>query len=372
MVILAEDRGNTNISKPATLNHTKWEKDITRKIEVFVSVVSVIRKCVSLSLLLIFLQSFWYLRNYLTNDGYDNIYITKQFEEMDNEAKKNGRESVLPLTKLESDKYVNSLSFKLNSTELSYSKLGLIQVLLHFLFWLLVITFDYTLYNILSMVQEYGNIEIKMNSSSEVKIDVNGDGIMAEFYKILVNPYNLHNRVSKTHAIGPCLPHPQEPSSSTIPVFVILYIIALAIVLLRAYGMRLRRKVSAYYCPEQELARLDYLHKKIRHRRVGFLKFLRQQIKSAHKEEQVKNQLRFSSWLAFNFPFIAQILPKKEKLECTSCGQRDTSFNKIQLTKCTGEKGGMKCGAVYCEECFTVLHETCPLCSTNENVVFRY
>ncbi|XP_060593888.1 DC-STAMP domain-containing protein 2-like isoform X2 [Ruditapes philippinarum] len=371
MVISGEFSGNTNVSKPATAIQHEVEKDIGGKLDIFDSVMSATRLCISLSLFLIFLQSFWYLRNYLAKDGYDNIYITKQFKQMDKEAGKNGRETVLPLKPREREEYVDTVSFKLNSTELSYSKLGLIQVLLHFLLCVLIVSFDYALYYMLNMVKEYGNLEIEIKSSGRVKIYVNGDGPVAEFYKLLVNPYNLDRSFNRTLDIEPCLPEPRGPSGSMIPVFIVLYIIALAVVLLRAYGMRLRRKVSAYYCPEQELARLDYLHKKIRHRRVGFLKFLRQQIKSAHKEEQVKNQLRFSTWLAFNFPILAQILPKKEKLECTSCGQRDTSFNKVQLTKCTGEKGGMTCDAVYCEECFTVLQKTCPLCSMNENVVLR-
>ncbi|XP_060593889.1 DC-STAMP domain-containing protein 2-like [Ruditapes philippinarum] len=371
MVISGEFSGNANVSKPATAIQHEVEKDIGGKLNIFDSIISTTRFCVSLSLFLIFLKTFWYLRNYLAKDGYDNIYITKQFKQMDKEAGENGRETVLPLKPREREEYVDTVSFKLNSTELSYSKLGLIQVLLHFLLCVLIVSFDYALYYMLNMVKEYGNLEIEIKSSGRVKIDVNGDGPVAEFYKLLVNPYNLDRSFNRTLDIEPCLPEPRRPSGSMIPVFIVLYIIALAVVLLRAYGMRLRRKVSAYYCPEQELARLDYLHKKIRHRRVGFLKFLRQQIKSAHKEDQVKNQLRFSTWLAFNFPILAQILPKKEKLECTSCGQRDTSFNKVQLTKCTGEKGGMTCDAVYCEECFTALQKTCPLCSMNENVVLR-
>ncbi|XP_045210098.2 DC-STAMP domain-containing protein 2-like [Mercenaria mercenaria] len=371
MVVSGEFSGTANVSKPAEAIQAEVEKDIGGKLDAFDSVMSVVRKCLSLSLFLIFIQSFWYLRNYLAKDGYDNIYITKQFKQMDKEAEKNGRETVLPLKTREKDEYVNTSSIKLNATEISYSKLGLIQVLLHFLLYILVIIFDYALYYILYLVREYGDIELEIESRGRVQIVVAGNGPVAEFYKLLVRGYNLDRGFNMTLDIEPCLPEPREPSGAMIPVFLILYFIALAVVLLRAYGMRLRRKVSAYYCQEQELARLDYLHKKIRHKRVGFLKFLRQQIKSTHKEEQVKNQLRFSSWLAFNFPFIAQFLPKKIKLECTSCGQQETSFNKVKLAKCNGTKGGVQCDAVYCEECYIALQEICPLCSSNDIVVLR-
>ncbi|XP_053408993.1 DC-STAMP domain-containing protein 2-like isoform X2 [Mercenaria mercenaria] len=364
MNVSGEVSGNANVSKPAEAIQAEVEKDIGGKLDV-------VRKCLSLSLFLIFIQSVWYLRNYLAKDGYDNIYITKQFKQMDKEAEKNGRETVLPLKTREKDEYVNTSSIKLNATEISYSKLGLIQVLLHFLLYVLVIIFDYALYYILYLVREYGDIELEIESRGRVQIVVAGNGPVAEFYKLIVRGYNLDRGFNMTLDIEPCLPEPREPSAAMIPVFLILYFIALAVVLLRAYGMRLRRKVSAYYCQEQELARLDYLHKKIRHKRVGFLKFLRQQIKSTHKEEQVKNQLRFSSWLAFNCPFIAQFLPKKIKLGCTSCGQRETSFNKVKLTECNGTKGGVRCDPVYCEECYTSLQQICPLCSSNNTVVLR-
>ncbi|XP_045210097.2 DC-STAMP domain-containing protein 2-like [Mercenaria mercenaria] len=338
-------------------SNTEVRKDKEGKLDAFDTAMSVIRKCLSLSLLLVFLMSFWYLRNYLAKDDYDNIYITKQFKEIDKEAEKNGRETVLPLKTREKSEYVNTLSFKLNSTEVSNSKIGLIQVLLHFLLCILIIIFDCVLYYILNLVREYGDIELEIESRGHVKIVVEGSGPIADFYN-----NSLGQGFNMTFDTGPCLPEPKEPSVAVVPVVLVLYVIALAVVLLRAYGMRLRRKVSAYYYPEQELARLDYLHKKIRHRRLGFLIFLRQQIRSTHKEEQVKNKFRFSSWLAFNCPFIAQILPRRNRVECTGCGQRETSLSKVKLTKCNGIKGGVHCDAVYCKECYTALQETCPLC----------
>lgn len=371
IIITGEFTGDTNVSKPAAAIQAEVEEDIGGKLDVFDSIMSIARKCLSLSLILIFLQSFWYLRNYLAKDGYDNIYITRQFRELDDEAKKNARETVLPLKDRENDEYVNTASIKLNMTELSYSKLGLIQVMLHFLLCVLVITFDYALFYILNLIKKYGDIELEIESHDHVMIAVQGSGPVADFYRVMVKGYNLDRNFTSKLDVEPCLPKPRQPSGAMIPAFLIMYLITLAVVILRAYGMRLRRKVSAYYCPEQELARLDYLHKKIRHKRVGFLKFLRQQIMSSHKEEHVKNKLRLSSWIAFNLPFLSQFIPQKEKMECTCCGQRDTSFNNAKLTKCPGEIGGVPCNAVYCEECHTALRSICPLCSSDDEVDLR-
>ena len=354
--------GSVNDSKSFEGIQDELEKEVGHVFLSFKTAIFVFKIILSLSLGLIFFQSFWYLRNYLAKDAYDNIYITSQFKKLDKENAEKGVEAILPLKKKERSIYVDTSSFKLNATELVHCRLGLAQVFLHFILCVMVVLFDYSLYFVLRLIEKNGNIQIKVEGEGRFTVEVKGHGPVADFYKIMVQGFNLDQTYSSSLDVRNCLPRPGQPSGAILLSLVLLYLIALAFVVLRGYGMRLRRKIAAYYYPEQERMRLEYLHKKIRHKRIGFLKFLRHQIQSAQKENDVKQRFRISAWLAFKFPALERFFPSHDKVECTSCEQKESSFQGIVLTKCPGQTGGMPCDAVYCQECKSALNNVCPLC----------
>ena len=363
----AELSGESNTTKSLDLIQEEVNDDISRKAHAFEIFIAIVKKGLSLSIALLFFQSFWYLRNYLAKDDYDNIYITSQFKKLDEKSDS----SVLPLKKKEQNIYVDPSSFRLNASELAYCKIGLAQIILHFILCFLLLMFDFAFYYILNLVRKYGDVDLHVQGGGRFTISVDGNGPVALFYGTLIQGINLRSNFTANLELGKCLPDPKAPSISIIPVLIILYLIALCFVLLRGYGMRLRRKIAAYYYPEQEVARLEYLHKKIRHKRAGLLKIIRQLIKSSHKETAVKDKLRLSTWLAFKIPIFGRFFLSKERLMCTSCEHTESSFKAIKLRKCTGSQEGIACDAVYCEECWVTLNHACPICTTNDEVVLR-
>jgi len=355
-----------NTTRSITDIRQEVNEDVEQKARDVATIASTLNKFLSLSILLLFLKSFWYLRNYLAKDGYDNIYITKQFKALDDRNKENGVKGILPLKKSEEDKYVDTASWTLYACELSHCKLGFIIIGLHSCLFILVLVFDVSLWYILDLVRTHSDVSVEVKGQGQVTVEVEGNGPAADFYRIMFRDLSVQSNFTNTIDIGACLPQPHAPSYGMFILYVILYLITLSLVVLQGYGLRLRRKICAYFFPEQEFARLDYLHKKIRHKRVGFLKFLRQQILSSHKEAQVKENLRFSTLLKTKCPAIACLFPEKEKLECTSCEQSENSFNHVRVTKCSGHSGGMRCDAAYCQQCWTMLAESCPLCQKDE------
>ena len=369
--LTAEIHGESNTTKSVEMIQDEVNEDITSKARTFEVFLSILKKGLSLSIALLFFQSFWYLRNYLAKDDYDNIYITSQFKELDKNLEREGGANVLPLKTKEKSIYVDPSSFRLNDTELSYCKIGLAQVLLHFVLCFLLLIFDFALYYILNLVRKYGDVEVQVEGGGHFIVSVEGNGPVALFYGTLIQGINLRSNYSASLEIGSCLPNPNAPSVAIIPVLIILYLIALCFVLLRGYGMRLRRKIAAYYYPKQETARMEYLHKKIRHKRAGLLKMIRQLIKSSHKETAIKDKLRLSTWLAFKLPFIGRFFLSDERLVCTSCEHTESTFNNIKLSKCKGRPDGIACDAVYCEECWLALNHSCPICTSSEEVALR-
>ena len=367
----AEFTGKSNTTKSVDLIQQEVNDDISGKAHAFEIFILIVKKTLSLSIALLFFQSFWYLRNYLAKDDYDNIYITSQFKTLDKNCELEGRANVLPLKKKERSIYIDPSSFRLNATELAYCKIGLAQVILHVGLCMVLLMFDFALYYILNVVRKYGNVDLEVESQGHFDIEVKGSGPVALFYAVMVQGINLRSNITATLEISKCLPNPRQPSVSIIPVLVILYLIALCFVLLRGYGMRLRRKIAAFYYPEQEIARLEYLHKKIRHRRISLLKLIRQLIKSSHKETAVKEKLRLSTWLAYRIPFLGRFFESEPQLICTGCEHSESSFNNVKLTKCKGSQDGVACDAVYCQECWVAINHSCPLCTSDEEVILR-
>ena len=78
----------------------------------------------------------------------------------------------------------------------------------------------------------------------------------------MVNNMNLNSTYNVTFNFTTCLPNPNKPEYSTAAVIIFLYCIALFCTLLQGYGLRLRRKIASIFYPEQEVARIHYLHEK--------------------------------------------------------------------------------------------------------------
>ncbi|KAL3831277.1 hypothetical protein ACJMK2_023050 [Sinanodonta woodiana] len=344
------------------------EKEVKEELDAktgsFIHFIRIIEKVLSLSLLLLFLQSFWYVRNYLARDSYDNIYITKRFKDLDEERKSCGLSCVIPLKKKEKKLYIDTSSWRITLVKIGHGKFGLAQIGMHFLLCLCVLLFDYLLYYILDLIKRHGNVNIQYKGASKFILNVEGTGYVAEFYRELIQGLNIDESYIGELNLTKCLPEPFMPDSLNIPVYIVLYLVAFLLVLMTEWALRARRKISAYYYPKQEEARIQYLHKLIRHKRISFWKFLRQKIKSSYKENCVNEQLQLMTWLSIKMPCLARCLSQKDKI-CLSCETAEGGFHDIGLVKCSGDQ----CNAYYCTDCYETMNKTCPLCSVDDVVL---
>ena len=365
--------GNANSSASAKSIEKAVTDDITDKTSTVTFMFDVAGKLLSLSLLVLFLQAAWYVRNYLAKDGFDNIYITKAFRQYDVDNADGMGRTVLPLKPKESGHYVDATSLKLNKLERKYFKIGFVQVLLHFALCLVLILCDYSLHYVLYLINKYGNNDLAFQTQGSVNVTVVGTGPIADFYRSLVTGLSIEKGFYGTLHLNKCLPQPSEPNWVTITFLVFLYLVALLFVILSGYGMRLRRKIAAFYYPEQEAARVAFLHKTIRHRRAGQQWYLRQQVKSAHKESEVKTKLRFSTWIKTRCPCVEKCQGKTPVYTCLGCGE--THVGGVAVAPCGRTDGrtpgGGTCVAVFCSECLVAMGGSCPVCE-QEEVTRRY
>ena len=356
--------GNVNISKNASTVLAEVEADILAKTEGVRSFLTSVTNIIGLTLIFLFIKSLHYIKNYRTKDYYDNIYITRSFLTFDQECEKRKQEVVMPLQPRELQKFVLSFSPHLSEVERRTIKYELKLLAYHLLIAVLTIVFDYILYYALNLITEYGDVALTVEGVSTIDVTIDSEGIFGVILRAMVDTIDLNSTFSVEFNFTTCLPSPSIPNVWYIPALLILYVIALCLVIMQGYGMRFRHYIAASFYPEQEEVRIHYLHEKILHERFNIGTWLKDLVLSRLKGGQVRERLRFRTYLAYKSPCFAQwcaaCMPEERTcLSCDRVARRGMIFKKCQTESCK---------AVYCEECFDVMKQFCLVCETRNEI----
>ncbi|XP_060080961.1 LOW QUALITY PROTEIN: DC-STAMP domain-containing protein 2-like [Ylistrum balloti] len=318
--------------------------------------VTLLTNLLALSLVLLFIQSFVYLKYYISRDEYNNIYITSAFKAFDKERETKGESFILPLRKREKRMYTDTKSLKMSPAELRSSTVGIIQVILHMIFAFLIVFFDYILYYCVYLINRYGRVNIELTGQSSILLQITGTGEIAKVMRSFITGINLYNVYDADFNVTSCLPNPAEPNFNLFYAYAVVYSLAIIAVLSQSYSLRLRRKICAYYYPEQEVERTIYLHRKIRHDRKTHQLQLKQHLRSMKKERRMTQKSNSKT------PFAGIFGKKKtESRICLNCGSNEGP--NLKIVTCTNPT----CSADYCETCMQEIGEKCHLCGGEVN-----
>uniref|UniRef100_A0A8C5SM94 Osteoclast stimulatory transmembrane protein n=1 Tax=Laticauda laticaudata TaxID=8630 RepID=A0A8C5SM94_LATLA len=198
-------------------------------------------------------QATWYLKNYLTDVCFDNIYITPKLEDL---ARENKTADVLICT---SRKLIKPSSFKLSPKELKASLRHVFLLTLVLVVMLLVIAADYIAFHLAqTAVTEVTRIPV-VPVTFWVKYEVSTE--IQPFLMVLFER-NYHQNL--TFVSSKCfMQMPNPPNTALVLAVVLLFCIIYATVFLEAYSHRLCRKISASFFENQENQRIQYLYKKL-------------------------------------------------------------------------------------------------------------
>ncbi|OWF55803.1 DC-STAMP domain-containing protein 2-like [Mizuhopecten yessoensis] len=318
--------------------------------------VTLLTNLLALTLVLLLIQSFVYLKSYISQDEYNNVYITTAFKAYDKERETNGESFILPLKKREKRGYTDTKSLKLSPTEVRNSTAGMIQIILHMIFAFLIVFFDYILYYCVYLINRYGRVNIELSGQSSILLEITGTGQVAKLMRSLITGINLNNVYDADFNVTSCLPNPTEPNFNLFYAYAVVYTLAIVAVLSQSYSLRLKRKICAYYYPEQEVERTVYLHRKIRHDRKTHQLQLKQHLRSMKKEK------RMSKKYDSKIPFADRFRKKKLELRtCLNCGSNEGK--NLKMVTCSNAT----CSADYCETCMVEMGEKCHLCGGGVN-----
>ncbi|MGH0144328.1 UNVERIFIED_CONTAM: hypothetical protein FKN15_003364 [Acipenser sinensis] len=195
--------------------------------------------------------SSWYLKGYLTDVKFDNVYITKQLEHL---ARENGR-CIMPTAGL-----INSRGFKMSRRESFRCLVRLAVITLYLLLIISVIVADRIVFSFIvtSAPWLYDFPVIPMTIRVTYSVELILVFITIKKYSFQKD-YHWNFTLTSRH----CITEPSETDRDVAVLVGALYLLAYIMVICEIYATRIRRKISASFFKKQEEKRVHFLYQKI-------------------------------------------------------------------------------------------------------------
>ncbi|KAM7382757.1 hypothetical protein PAMP_002474 [Pampus punctatissimus] len=207
-----------------------------------------------------FLRAVRYRRKYLCEVDFDNIYISAQFEELDQQVTSRGGASVLPITRREAKTYISPLAWHLTDRERWVVLVGMASVLRHMVMSGLLVALDFMVFWMLDQVHQQLKGDLVVRAPVTVLVQVNGSGYASDIFRDLVASFGILQGGNVTVISKKCLLPLSEPDQSACFILGLLLGLALLVSLSAGFMQRCRRLVCSSYHPEREQERIRFLH----------------------------------------------------------------------------------------------------------------
>ncbi|XP_039662136.1 DC-STAMP domain-containing protein 2 [Perca fluviatilis] len=185
-----------------------------------------------------FLRAVQYRRRYLRDLSFDNVYISAQFEQLDQKMTSEGGASVLPITRRETQTYITPLSLQLSAREWRAVYVSVVSVLKHLLVGLVLVALDFLVFWMMDQVHHQVKGDVVARAPVKVTLQVNGSGYASDIFRDLVASFAVLQRGNVTVISRKCLLPPSEPDYAGC--FVLGFLLGLAL-LIALFGGLVRR-----------------------------------------------------------------------------------------------------------------------------------
>ena len=319
----------------------------------FRTIIDIAMKLIPISLFLLLYAAYDHVRRFVSRESYDNSYVTASFKRLDRKRSElAGADSLLPLKKFERNILIDTTVSELTPLEEGLYRVGLAVYLIHLVLAVACYTFDYVLYWILAVVQAYGSPELDVTGRDSLELVVTGEGVVADLLQVFLKGFHPANLFGYTLDMKHCLPRPTAPSLTLLLVVFALYFVLLLTVLLKAYLLRVRNRLTAYFYGDREKGRVVQLYNVVASQRRRMPIILQQRARRNHRERIGREAISVLHKMAARIPPCRAFVYSRVRCLVCSCAE-DQSFRDCCTERCPG---------VYCGECYDDLQRSCPLC----------
>lgn len=345
----------SNASKIVFQIRQHVQEEFAYRTSMFHFTVDVLKKLIPVSLVWLVVASYLHLKHYMCRDAYDNTYIDRRMAWLDQKRMEVAGECVLPLRRYERRFLVDTTAGELSAPETGLYRAGVCVVALGLVIAFTCYAFDYVLYWVLSLVERNGRYDIDITAGDALDLVVTGDGIIAELLNIFLKGFHPGRWTAFQSDSNVCLPSPSAPSAVNLVAVVLLNLFFLVIVLVKAYVFRLRHRLTGFFYPEREKARLVHLYGVIvgQRRRLGTT--LRRAVRVNDQQQQLLDAVSIGRRM-MRLRFRGSGSPPRRPSRCLACGCAGDGpcvFHECPTERCRG---------LYCNECYDDLQRMCPLC----------
>ncbi|KAH8380314.1 hypothetical protein KR009_009924 [Drosophila setifemur] len=204
---------------------------------------------------------------YLASEDFDNVYITEDFEDYEEQHYQIQGIRALPLSNGEENKYVKISSMRLLPEEFELMKHSGMFLIITGIQLFCICYVDQFLYSFLNLMNYHGQRITTLNRSKKLKVE--GSGQIADVLRDLLSAFE-----PKYSGVDPqaCLPVPEKTRNYYYMLILLLYILAWFLVFWEPYGLRQRHRIMAYFYPDEADRRAHHLHFTILHERSKLYK----------------------------------------------------------------------------------------------------
>ncbi|XP_053674603.1 DC-STAMP domain-containing protein 2-like [Anopheles nili] len=312
----------------------------------------------------IVLRAVRYWRNYMKKDGFDNRFLSEDFYAIEDRRMALDVETVFPLTRKESYRYVPLTSFHLTWKERFRIAKSLTFLLISTIQIGSQLFADYALYWLLTLIKHFMQEDPSylkgstLSNTTPLAIGVRGDGVLADILRDIVRSFEP---IVNGTAIDPsrCIPDASIPRFARYGQIATLLALCWLFAFMEPYGLRVRQIVMRRYYPARARARAIWLYGDILLKRESLLKVLRRRIVG----QTARNDREKVPWLDVvraktnRFWILRRLLGTARSVRCTLCGDVLDEQSDVQI-RCIRPE----CPGVYCQDCFLETANSCSLC----------
>ncbi|XP_068083933.1 DC-STAMP domain-containing protein 2-like [Anabrus simplex] len=347
---------STNQSKSFEQISAGIVTEIKQRTNVYLGMFDWISLSSSFFFLVMFLKAYRFWGQYLTQDRFENIYITKYFYELDIRRARLQRETVLPLNKREKRKYIPLASWTLVKTErmkLTKNAMFLGSATLKLGIHILG---DFCLYWILNIIRIHGSVQSKVKAPNMVGVHVQGEGVLSDIFRVIVKAFQPLGIELEIDTV-PCLPKPRPPDFNRYIHITTVVALCWLLAIGEPYGLRLRHTFMALYHPDRARQRAIWLYNNIIRSRYSFLTFARRQLRRKFTKRGI-DKVTIVERIRARFPWLVVICGPLSQETCVVCATVIRASDTENIIRC--KKLG--CLGRYCVECYADMKNMCTIC----------
>lgn len=181
---------------------------------------------------------------------------------------------------------------------------------------------------------------------------VAGQGIIVDLLRHFLNSFHTKNLFGLTVDTYACVPRPTAPSVVNLLVVFFLYFFLILAILLKAYLLRARNRITAYFYEERERTRVVHLYNVLLAQRTRLPILLQHVARTTNRENILLRQISLLHRMSACCPPCRPFIHQSARCLVCRCGEE------AALRDCDTDG----CPGVYCAECFDDLARRCPIC----------